>query len=94
MSFSIQEILNKRYYIETRAKTTASGIRPLKVHGIDKKLDPNLKTAKQSIPQVVPQGHQSQVPDQSLYLDSYKNRCRKRWNKEKYLAEIFILYPT
>ena len=64
ISFSIHEVFNGRYYIETRAKIDANDVKPPEVHGADKnkKRDPNLKPGKQVGPKLVPQIDQNLVP--------------------------------
>ena len=56
----------KNTILKTKANTTFSGVKPPKVHGYDKKFDPNLNPEKQSKPQVVPQGQSPQVTNQTV----------------------------
>ena len=52
VSFSIQEVLNAKFNIETRAKIVATGTKPHNIHRFDEKFDPYLKPEKQRKPQV------------------------------------------
>ena len=51
ISFNMHNILHKRYYnigkserylVEMRSQTKYSGIKPARVHGVNKTLDPNI----------------------------------------------------
>ena len=49
-SLSSHKVLNEKYFIEKKAKTSTSGFKPSKVNYVKKKTDPNLKPKQEDNP--------------------------------------------
>ena len=67
--YNIHKNEQKRFIIQTRSQVRASGTILLKVHGVDKGVDPNVQSEKQIIrPVVTPQSHASTQSKDQFYV--------------------------
>ena len=65
--YNLNEKEQGKYLVQTRSQAKTSGTILLKVHGIDKGIDPNIRPEKQVIkPVVTPQTHI--LPKTKIYI--------------------------